>query len=102
MVVVVSGQDERRHIRWELTLLLVPEERIPLDASRRLLSCDIVRVLDHRLDNLRRALAHRMQKGLLDTLEARPPHEELDGLDALAVDGQMEGTSTHVVYAVDV
>jgi len=49
MIVVVSGQDQRRDVWWKLTLLVSPKERIVLSASTQLGAGDVVRVLDNDL-----------------------------------------------------
>lgn len=54
------------------------------------------------LDDLRGSFADGVQQGLLDAFELEPVEQEIDRLEVLTVDGQMEGTPSHVVDAVDV
>ena len=53
VVVVVGGQDQRRDVGRELTLLVGTEERVLLRPSTQLRPGDVVGMLDHHLYNRR-------------------------------------------------
>lgn len=92
VVVVVRRQDQRGDVWRELTLFVGAEERVSLAPACPLLvraAGDVARVLDDRAHDLRVALADGVAQRLLDAVEAEFFEEELDGLDGLAVDGQM-------------
>jgi len=92
VVVVVSGQDQRRDVRGELALLVSTKERITLTAARPLLvrsAGNVARMLDNRADDLRITFTDGVAQRLLDALEAELFEEELDCLDRFAVDGQV-------------
>lgn len=100
MIVVVSGENQRRDVRRELRLLVRPEERVLLRPPALFGSCDVVRMFDDDLDNLRRALADGVQQSFLDAGEADLLHQQLNELHRFAVDSQMQGATTHVIDAV--
>lgn len=102
VVVVVGGQDERRNVRRELTLLFRAEEGLATaHAPQAVLSGHEVGMFDDDLDDLGGALADGMQQRLLDAVEAEVVQEDLDDVQLLRVDGEVQGVAPHVVHAVD-
>lgn len=102
VVIVMSGEYQRRDIWRELRLLVRPEERILLRPPVQFGAGNVVRMFNDHFDDLRRTLADRVQQRLLDAREADLLHQQLDELHGLAVDGQMQGAPAHVVDAVRV
>jgi len=100
-----GSANRRRDVRRELALLVGPEERVALPPPRPLLvgaAGDVARVLDDGAHDLGVALADGVAQRLLDAVEAQLFEQQLDGLDRLAVDGEVERAAAHVVDAVDV
>lgn len=54
------------------------------------------------LDNFCSAFTDGVKQRLLDTLKVNAIEQKFDGFHGLAVDGQVEGATAHVVETVDV